>query len=176
MENVPEITNALDFPFNSYEEYVQKLSIIQPEYRWLSAVLSFGSPCSSETTVILLDSSNDQLQTSDLTGVSRKNLVETLSARHENMATRLLIVSCLQAWSIDRDVVAAIGETYGVDPVFFWQTFDHYYAKNDRNCHPEMRNRWYPADVPTAERTAIVGCMLHRRWIKCSIPQFGQFG
>jgi hypothetical protein len=38
-------------------------------------------------------------------------------------------------------VVEAISETYGIDPVFFWQTFDHYYAKNDGLCPFEMRNR-----------------------------------
>jgi hypothetical protein len=34
-----------------------------------------------------------------------------------------------------------VGEFFKIDPVFFWQTFDHYYAKNDRLCPPGIRDR-----------------------------------
>jgi hypothetical protein len=136
-----EANTADKFPFHSYEEYLYELSKIQPEYRWLSSFISTQRGCPSETVVTILDSIEGHLYEQVLRGLSKSGIVDALLTRSESTVTRLVIITYLQAWSIDRVVVEAIGETYGIDPVFFWQTFDHYYAKNDRLCPFEMRNR-----------------------------------
>jgi len=136
-----EAATGAHFQFHSYAEYVYQLSNVQPEYQWLSSFLSTQRGCPSETVVTIVDSIEGRLYEQVLRGASKPEIVDALLTRSESTATRLVVVTYLQAWSIDRVVVNAIGETFDIDPVFFWQTFDHYYAKNDRLCPFEMRNR-----------------------------------
>jgi hypothetical protein len=126
------------FPFRSYQDYVCHLSDLQPEYKWLAQFLAACGEHSG-TDVFIYDSIESSLHVRSITPCSKEKLSSTLM--ETSATTRLVVVIYDQCWSIDRQVVEAVGEAYHVDPVFFWQTFDHFYAKNDRLCPPEMRSR-----------------------------------
>ncbi|KIW98782.1 uncharacterized protein Z519_00445 [Cladophialophora bantiana CBS 173.52] len=130
-----------NFPFTSYASYVAELAKLQPEFRWLSCFFSHPGGHPAETQVFILDSAGSQLDKRELQYKLKSDIAVALTDRPDQVTTRVVIVRYIQTWSIDRKVVEALGEHFDLKPIFFWQVFDHYYAKNDRLRPPDMADR-----------------------------------
>src|SRR5205085_2246705 len=57
------------------------------------------------------------------------------------VAVRIIHVAHRQSWSIDRQVVDAVGSRYMLDPGFFAGHLDHYYASKDSLCRTGLRGK-----------------------------------
>jgi hypothetical protein len=136
-----EAINTNEFPYDSYREYIKELAMSQPEFEWLLSLLYSPSPKPAETTVLILESNEGKLKITEVEDISRSGLLSLIWNLENSYNTRIIVVLYSQTWSIDREVIDAIGTAYNVDPMFFWQTLDHFYAKNDRLCPESIRSR-----------------------------------
>ncbi|KAI9867658.1 MAG: hypothetical protein M1813_008458 [Trichoglossum hirsutum] len=125
--------------FQSYREYVAHLSLDYPEFGWLRDFLSHSGANPSVTRVLLLDGVEDSLRTQDFPG-SSQTLAEALKHRSKEVQIRIVVVSYIQSWNIDRDVIDTLGTHFRLDPWFLWGHLDHYYASDDTLCPPRFRS------------------------------------
>ena len=120
--------------FSSYRDFVSHLSVDYPEFAWLRDFLAKPGATPSVTRVVVIDSTKDgRLNTPELDG-TLPTLSQTLNHYPANVQTRIIHVSYIQSWSIDRDLIDALGMRFDIDPLFFWGHLDHYWASKDRLC------------------------------------------
>lgn len=151
---------ALDrsLSFHTYRDYVADLQEAYPEYSWLGNFLAASGASPSETCVSVIDGDDDGgLRRQDCSG-SVPALVDVLRHRPASARTRIVHVKYRQSWSVDRDVVNAVGMHFWIDPAFFWGHFAHYWNTREALCPATARrtqSHWVeplPSDMFSLER------------------------
>jgi len=82
-------------------------------YRLLTSSLRL-----SETSVLIVNSIKSQLQCTLLDHVTGPFIGGRLDKRSENVATRLILVTYQQTWSVNRIIIEVLGSRFLIDPVF----------------------------------------------------------
>jgi hypothetical protein len=145
-----------EFKFQSYRECVKHLSLDYPELGWLSDFLSHSGTTPSVTRVRIIDSIGGQYLKMQDFPASGKQLSKALKSRSDDIKTRIVIVSYIQSWNIDRDVINTIGMHFKLDPWFLWGHLDHYYESDEALCKNRRRGfQQKPVEPLPSERVSV---------------------
>jgi len=150
------ISEMGEFKFQSYREYVKHLSLDYSELEWLSNFLSYSGTSPSVTRVRIIDSIGSQYLKMQDFPAPGKRLSMALKSRSDDIQTRIVIVSYIQSWSIDRDVINTIGVHFQLDPWFLWGHLDHYYESDEALCKNRHRGfQQKPVEPLPSERVSV---------------------
>ena len=101
--------------YQSYRDYVQHLQNEWPELTWLDQFLNTEVPTNDTTTVGICDLIQDKLVYNDYSGDLRR-LEDDLHNNPRPSKLRVVILTHVDSWTVDRQVLDVIGRKLDLEP------------------------------------------------------------
>ena len=111
--------------YQSYAEYVRHLQDEWPELAWLDRFMNTKVPGPhGETTVGICDLVREKLVYHDFSG-DPDRLGDALSSNPQDSPLRVVVLTHVDSWDVNRQIVDVLGAKLDVDPRFLMSHFNH---------------------------------------------------